>query len=43
MLSTSPKTVANHVSEILAKLQVRSRAEAVRAAQQVGLLVPTRP
>lgn len=40
-LATTPKTAANHVSEILAKLQVRSRAEAVRAAHQLGMLPPS--
>ena len=33
----SPKTVRNHVSNILSKLQVADRAEAMRAAWTVGL------
>jgi DNA-binding NarL/FixJ family response regulator len=33
----SPKTVRNHVSNILSKLQVADRAEAMRAAWAVGL------
>jgi DNA-binding NarL/FixJ family response regulator len=33
----SPKTVRNHVSNILSKLQVTDRAEAMRAAWAVGL------
>jgi DNA-binding CsgD family transcriptional regulator len=37
-LSTSPKTVEHHVSAVLAKLGVRSRAEAVRAAHQLELV-----
>lgn len=37
-LSTSPKTVEHHVSAVLAKLKVRSRAEAVRVALQHGLV-----
>jgi len=37
-LSTTPKTVEHHVSAVLAKLEARSRAEAVRAAYQLGLL-----
>jgi DNA-binding NarL/FixJ family response regulator len=36
-LVLSPKTVRNHVSNILSKLQVRDRAEAMRAAWTVGL------
>ena len=39
-LSTSPKTVDHHVSAVLAKLNVRSRAQAVIAAQQLGILPP---
>lgn len=37
-LVRSPKTVEHHVSAILAKLEVRNRLEAVRAATRVGLL-----
>jgi DNA-binding CsgD family transcriptional regulator len=37
-LSTTPKTVEHHVSAILAKLHVRSRAEAVRLAYESGLI-----
>ena len=37
-LSTSPKTVGHHVSAVLAKLNVRSRAEAVIAAHQLSLI-----
>lgn len=37
-LSTTPKTVEHHVSAVLAKLEVRSRAEAVSVAYQLGLL-----
>jgi len=37
-LSTTPKTAAHHVSDVLAKLNVRSRAEAVRVAHQVGII-----
>jgi DNA-binding CsgD family transcriptional regulator len=36
-LSTTPKTVEHHVSAVLTKLGARSRAEAVRAAFQLGL------
>ena len=39
-LSTSPKTVDHHVSAILAKLEVRSRAQAITAASALGLLSP---
>jgi DNA-binding NarL/FixJ family response regulator len=41
-LSTTPKTIEHHVSDVLAKLNVRSRAEAVRLAFQLGL-VPQSP
>jgi DNA-binding CsgD family transcriptional regulator/tetratricopeptide (TPR) repeat protein len=37
-LSTSPKTVEHHVSAVLAKLEARSRGEAVRLAAQRGLV-----
>jgi DNA-binding NarL/FixJ family response regulator len=36
-LSLSPKTVANYVSNILGKLQVVDRAEAILRARQAGL------
>jgi DNA-binding CsgD family transcriptional regulator len=36
-LSTTPKTIEHHVSAVLAKLGVRSRAEAMRAAFQLGV------
>jgi DNA-binding NarL/FixJ family response regulator len=36
-LVLSPKTVRNHISNILSKLQVADRAEAMRAAWAVGL------
>jgi DNA-binding CsgD family transcriptional regulator len=43
-LSTTPKTIEHHVSDVLAKLNVRSRAEAVRLAFQLGLVPqPTNP
>jgi DNA-binding NarL/FixJ family response regulator len=35
-LALSPKTVANHVSNIFAKLQVADRAEAVIRARDAG-------
>lgn len=37
-LSTTPKTIEHHVSDVLAKLNARSRAEAVRLAFQLGLV-----
>jgi RNA polymerase sigma factor (sigma-70 family) len=37
-LVISPKTVATHIQRILAKLEVRSRAEAVSRAYQLGLV-----
>jgi DNA-binding NarL/FixJ family response regulator len=37
-LSTSPRTVEHHVSAVLAKLNARSRAEAVRRAYELELL-----
>ncbi|MEV5894985.1 response regulator transcription factor [Nonomuraea fuscirosea] len=36
-LSISPKTVANHISSIFAKLQVADRAEAIVRARDAGL------
>ena len=36
-LSLSPKTVANHVSNIFGKLQVADRVEAVIRAREAGL------
>ncbi len=39
-LFVSPRTVENHVSAILAKLDSSTREEAVSAARAVGLLVP---
>jgi DNA-binding NarL/FixJ family response regulator len=36
-LVLSPKTVRNHVSNILSTLQLRDRAEAMRAAWTAGL------
>jgi DNA-binding NarL/FixJ family response regulator len=36
-LSLSPKTVRNHVSNILAKMQVRDRAAAIVRAREAGL------
>ena len=36
-LGLSPKTVANHISSILAKLQVADRAQAVLRAREAGL------
>jgi DNA-binding CsgD family transcriptional regulator len=37
-LSTTPKTVEHHVSAVLAKLNARSRSEAVRLAYDSGLI-----
>ncbi|MBM2622060.1 AAA family ATPase [Actinoplanes sp. LDG1-06] len=42
-LVISPKTADHHVSAILAKLQVRSRGEAVAAARRLGLDVVKPP
>jgi DNA-binding CsgD family transcriptional regulator len=42
-LSTSPRTVEHHVSAVLAKLDARSRAEAVRRAYDLGLLAQVSP
>jgi DNA-binding NarL/FixJ family response regulator len=42
-LSLSHKTVRNHVSNILAKLQVPDRAQAIIAARDAGLGHPSRP
>ena len=36
-LVLSPKTVRNHVSNILAKMQVRDRAAAIVRAREAGL------
>ncbi|MGO8949446.1 MAG: ATP-binding protein [Ktedonobacterales bacterium] len=40
-LSTTPKTVEHHVSAVLAKLEARSRTEAVRFAYQLELVPQT--
>jgi DNA-binding CsgD family transcriptional regulator len=42
-LSTTPKTVEHHVSAVLAKLEVRSRGEAVRVAYELRLLPHAAP
>lgn len=42
-LSTTPKTIEHHVSAVLAKLHARSRAEAVRAAYQLGIVPHSAP
>lgn len=39
-LSTSEKTVDNHVAAVFAKLEVHSRAQAIRAASALSLLPP---
>ena len=36
-LVISPKTVRNHVSNVVTKLQVRDRAEAVLRAREAGM------
>ena len=36
-LDVAPKTVSNHVSSILVKLQVTDRTQAARAAREAGL------
>jgi DNA-binding NarL/FixJ family response regulator len=42
-LIISPKTVATHIQRILSKLEVHSRAEAVAAAYQRGLVLQPAP
>jgi DNA-binding CsgD family transcriptional regulator len=37
-LSTTPKTIEHHVSAVLAKLNVRSRVEAVSVAHHLGII-----
>jgi DNA-binding NarL/FixJ family response regulator len=37
-LFTSPRTVEHHVSAVLARLDVRSRAQAISAAYTLGLV-----
>lgn len=39
-LSLSEKTVRNRVSDVLAKLRARTRAEAVALARDAGLSLP---
>ena len=41
-LFLSPKTVRNHVSSVLTKLQVTDRTQAVARARDVGLGDPSR-
>jgi DNA-binding NarL/FixJ family response regulator len=41
-LHISEKTVRNHVSMIFSKLQIRSRAQAVALARDVGVRVTTK-
>jgi DNA-binding NarL/FixJ family response regulator len=41
-LGLAPKTVRNHVSNILTKLQVSSRTQAARVAREAGLRSPRR-
>jgi len=36
-LVLSPKTVSNHISNIISKLQVADRAQAIIRAREVGL------
>ena len=42
-LHLAPKTVANHVSNILTKLQIADRAEAIVRARRVGLVTHETP
>jgi len=42
-LVLSPKTVRNHVSNILGKLQVRDRSEAIVRAREAGFGQPSEP
>jgi DNA-binding NarL/FixJ family response regulator len=42
-LVLSPKTVRNHVSNIISKLRVTDRMEAAQAARDAGLGTPRRP
>jgi DNA-binding NarL/FixJ family response regulator len=41
-LVRSTKTVAHHVSSVLAKLEVQNRTEAVRKATDLGILTQNR-